>query len=112
MINVSVPKLSLESLIDWKSYLTQIKTLFNDKCNLSKISDEYIYVSGIYQSLRLKLDENGTEAAAATFAKIAVLGLPIGRYEFKANKPFFLFIYDKKVKIPLFSAFVNDPSKT
>lgn len=70
------------------------------------------FLSGIYQSVKININENGTIAAAATIGVMNRASINFTNYiKFTANKPFFVFIYDKNNKIPLFSIFVKNPNQ-
>ena len=48
-------------------------SLFTDNANLSNMSDEPLYVQSVVHEAWIKVEEKGTEAAAAT---ASLLGLP------------------------------------
>jgi serpin B len=75
--------------------------------------DDRLYIAGVFHKAFLKLDEKGTEAAAAT----AVISDPVGNggshpepKEFKANHPFLFFLRDTRTDLVLFMGRVADPS--
>ena len=74
---------------------------------------ERLQISGVFHKAFVKVDEKGTEAAAAT----AVLmpragGAPSFEIDFKADHPFLFVIVDKKSGLALFVGRVVDPTAT
>ncbi|XP_073847653.1 uncharacterized protein [Musca autumnalis] len=71
-----------------------ISKAFNDSADLSNILDstQAVKVSEIFHKTCIEVNEEGTEAAAATAMKIMLCCMPM---EFCANRPFFYFIWNK-----------------
>ena len=55
-------------------------------------SEKELYVSAALHKARIEVDEEGTEAAAATAIAVAAGGLPPPREEFRADRPFLFLI--------------------
>jgi serpin B len=74
-------------------------------------SRERIHLSAVFHKAFVKVDENGTEAAAATGAVMAARGISIERkpVEFKADHPFLFLIRDVHSGLILFMGRVCDP---
>jgi serpin B len=71
-----------------------------------------LYLSQVYHKAYVKVDEKGTEAAAATAAIMAAaraMMRPPQVMEFKADHPFLFFIHDDASGIVLFSGRVMEP---
>lgn len=100
-VKVTIPKIDLETdlsggeLVDFLKD-SGVKLAFDaEKADFSAMLDNSIYVSDIIQKTRLKLDEEGVEAAAVTAVMVAVTALwrPEEPKEFTADKPFSFYIY-------------------
>ncbi|KAK0165783.1 hypothetical protein PV328_004273 [Microctonus aethiopoides] len=71
------------------------------------MTDENVQISKIIQKTFISVDENGSEAAAATKSIIAqTLSMPTS---IDVDKPFISVIVSKATGTPLFWARVNDP---
>jgi serpin B len=75
--------------------------------DLSGISSTPLVVERIKQKAFLKVDEEGTEAAAATGAAVALSG--VFAESITLNHPFLFLIRDTRTGAILFSAEVEDP---
>ncbi len=69
-----------------------------------------LYVSEVFHKAFVKVDEKGTEAAAATAVLMAHGGMPPKAVPFRADHPFLFFIVDKTSGAVLFTGRVADPS--
>ena len=69
-----------------------------------------LYVSNVLHSSFVDVNEEGTEAAAATAVVANYRSMPIER-KFTANHPFLFFILDKRFTIPLFMGSYRGSSK-
>jgi len=79
-----------------------------NKANLSGISKQgQLYVDEIYHKAFIKVDEDGTEAAAASGAVINMESL--GKY-FNANHPFLFKIVENKFGNVVFEGYLVNPS--
>merc|ERR1712215_235398 len=99
----------------YQTYLKEkIKNLgaddvFSQTANLNGISNQPLFASeGVHQAF-IEVNEEGTEAAAAT---AVVVGLRTARRkrQFFANRPFLFMVYDFNLNVPLFAGKVSDPS--
>ena len=99
-----------------------MKTAFNDpggSANFDGMAprkpDDYLAISKVFHKTFLSLDENGTEAAAATAAVITVEGMPEPPahppkvHEVHVDHPFIFAIQDRKSGACLFIGRVTDP---
>ncbi|CAH8555973.1 unnamed protein product [Heterobilharzia americana] len=82
------------------------------KANLSGIANvKNLKVDYLRQSTVLKVDEKGVEATAAT--SLYSLGrsfyIKPANITFTVDQPFVCFIYDNKLRMPLFAALVKKP---
>lgn len=73
--------------------------------------EDRLYISKVFHKAFVKLDEKGTEAAAASAVAMARAGgAPSAPPEFKADHPFLFFLRDTRSKMILFMGRVTDPS--
>ncbi|MHB0978680.1 MAG: serpin family protein [Thermoleophilia bacterium] len=89
-----------------------IKRLFDrDSAELQGIADvrKPFYVSRIAHTARIKVDEKGVEAQAASGAQVGCTGLPS---EIRADRPFLVVLAESGSQAPLFLAIVRDPRVT
>jgi serpin B len=71
--------------------------------------DRSLHVSGIAHETVLRMDEKGTEAAAATGITIGVTSLPPPPVEIHADRPYLLILRDRETGAVLFLGDVVDP---
>ena len=85
-----------------------LRTIFDpNQADFSLIAPKNkLYVSGVYHKAFIKVDEEGSEAAAATGAVVGITAAPMYE-EFFCNRPFFFVIANKTV--PLFMGIVQEP---
>lgn len=82
--------------IQLSSYLKDLGMMeaFSDKAELNLISPD-AYIDDIFHKTYIRVDEKGTEAAAATEMMISTTSLPIGEpVSFEADVPFVYYISD------------------
>jgi serpin B len=76
----------------------------------AKTADEKIQISEVFHKAFVKVDEDGTEAAAATAVTArAGAAAPSKVFEVKADHPFLFFIRDEPTGLILFMGRVSDP---
>lgn len=74
-------------------------------------SVEGVYIDGIKQKAKMKVNEEGVECAAVTGTQSATMGDdPIQYTEVKYNRPFVYGLREKSTGVILFVGCVNDPS--
>ncbi|NWV17932.1 ILEUB inhibitor, partial [Origma solitaria] len=104
-VQVHLPKFKLEESYDLKSDLSAMGLLdlfSGGKADLSGMSGARdLFVSAIVHKAFVEVNEEGTEAAAATAADIALLCMPIVE-EFNADHPFLFFIRHNPTQSILF----------
>merc|ERR1711944_22691 len=92
--------------------LMGVSTLFRTP-NLGDISDEPLYVSDVLHKAQVKINEEGSEAAAATAVIVNTRsgGPSFQRQrEFRVDQPFVFIIHDNANKLPLFIGRIINPS--
>jgi serpin B len=115
-VAVTLPKFTFESGGSMNNALKAlgIKMAFSANADFSGIASPQgegrLYVSDVVHKTWVALDEEGTEAAAATGVVMRTTSMPIGPIaEFKADHPFLFFIRDTKTGRILFVGRVTDP---
>lgn len=111
-VELELPRFRLEENYDLKSYLSKMgmSDLFDpQKADLTGISDKGdLYVSQIYHKVFVEVNEEGTEAAAATGAVATVRMRPIST-KFQADHPFMFMIRHNESKVVLFLGEFTSP---
>lgn len=88
-----------------------MKQAFSDSADFTGIStDEPLMITGVVQKAFVSVDENGTEAAAATAVVVGATSVPTEIVELNIDRPFLFFIHDDS-GVVLFEGHVVDPSK-
>ncbi len=117
-VNVLIPKFKLESTLKLIPILTElgIKDIFDPKvANFSGITSDPLglFVGDIIQKAVIEVNEEGTEASAATGETEIYFSLTsIVTQEFRADRPFMFFLlskYKRNKNVILFSGTVNNP---
>ena len=99
-VSVSMPKFKTEFTKSFVDVLKQmgINIAFTNAADFSNMFDNVeAHISDVIHKTFIEVDENGTEAAAATVILMTKNSLPMPEEikEFKANKPFTYFIRDE-----------------
>jgi serpin B len=71
-----------------------------------------LYLAAVVQKARVEVNEEGTEAAAASAAVINVRSVPLPPVVFRADRPFIFLIIDNATQSILFCGRVENPSPT
>lgn len=121
-INLSFPKFKMEPpTIALKSQLEALgmKTAFDDppgSANFDRLAprkpNDYLYLSKVFHKTFIAVDEEGTEAAAATAAAMAMATSamqPQEPIEVKVDRPFVYLIQQTSTGVCLFIGRVTDP---
>jgi serpin B len=114
-VELSLPKFKLESTLELIPVLAKlgIKDIFDrEVANFSGITNDPLglFVGDIIQKVVIEVNEEGTEAAAATEVEIVYYCLDISE-QFTANRPFMFFLMSKlenNKNVILFSGTVNN----
>ncbi len=112
-IVLGLPKLELETKVGLTDHLKALglRRAFTAAADFSGISDDPIALDQVLQATALRVDEQGTEAAAAT-AVTAVRTAAVVRPEtIRFDRPFYLFILDQQTGDLLFAGKILDPSQ-
>ncbi len=115
-LELQLPKLKLEyGKVDLKDALTTLGmgvAFDSESADFSRIADvrpERLYVAFVDHKAVIEINEEGTEAAAATNVGISLTSMPM-RTRFTVNRPYMLVIRDDRSGTILFSGLVTDPS--
>ncbi len=115
-VDVSLPKFNITSPsmpLEGTLMSLGIRSAFSPTANFSGISQTTnLSISGVYQKAFIKVNEQGTEAAAATAVVIVATAIeqPTQPQEFNANHPFLFFIIDKTTGTILFMGREANPT--
>ncbi len=113
-IKLSFPKYNIESEFDLNTSLKQlgIKEAFTMSADFSGITgNEKLYISKVVHKATIELDEEGTEAAAATAVFMRKTSINVDEVSFKANRPFIYMIRNQKTNTIYFVGKVLNPTK-
>jgi len=110
-VQIQLPKFSTRSPQDLKEPLSRmgLQHLFTNQADLSRLSEEKIEISQVIHEAYIKVDEDGTEAAAAT--GIAAAGMSHTNEEpaqFIADHPFLYTIVHNPTGAVVFIGKVNE----
>ena len=113
-LNLSLPKFHIETpSMDLIPALIAngMQSAFSDQADFSGISgDQSLYVSTVAQKAFIDVDENGTEAAAATIAVVQTKSMPGGQpLKVTIDHPFIFIIRDTSTGAILFMGTVMQP---
>ena len=102
-VSLSIPKIKLESSVELSDALKKagLASAFSEDADFSGITEAPLALGKVIHKTFIELDEERTEAAAATAATVRITGLPSYRV-FKADHPFLFFIKDNRSKAILF----------
>jgi len=109
-ILLSMPAFDATSEIDLKKHLMTlgITDVFEKGADLSKITEEEIFVSKAKTKTVVKVDEEGSEAAAVALISFGIRS-NFAATPFIVNRPFVFMIYDARFDVPLFVGRVVNP---
>merc|ERR1712110_1180811 len=112
MTSIFIPKFKLK----FKTYLKQqmeqlgVSDLFARTADLSGISNEALSASEAVHQAFIEVNEEGTEAAAATAAVVGLRTAQQRKREFFADRPFLFVVYDFAHGVTLFAGKVVNPN--
>ena len=117
-VKLELPKFKMTIPLSLNTPLKKMgmKQAFDEGADFSKMTPSNdLYISSAVHKAFIEIDEEGTEAAAATaiVMSIATSAAPAPKplpKEFKANRPFLFYIIDNETQAILFMGRVMDPS--
>ena len=118
MADLKLPRFRSEFDIDLCEPLTRIgltKCFDASKADLSligkdTITNDTLYISLVRQKAVLTVDEEGTEAAAATELLGALRAMATPQKQLYFNEPFLYMLLDIEKELPLFIGILDKPS--
>lgn len=113
--SITIPKLKLESGIELSDVLKKagLKSAFTTEANFSGITKEIpLSLTQVVHKTWIELDEEKTEAAAATAAPVMIgSGRKAYFRIFNADHPFIFFIIDNNTRVLLFMGRYVEPTR-
>jgi serpin B len=114
-VDVSLPTFEIAgaslSVADHLRGLGMKKAFDSTAADFSGMSQkERLVLDDVIHKAFVKVDESGTEAAAATAAVVGLTAAPADPKTFKADRPFYVFLKDAATHTLLFTGRVGDPS--
>jgi serpin B len=110
---VSLPRFKMETEFELKRELCALGAgpAFSDGADFSGIGNEPLAISAVIHKAFVEVNEEGTEAAAATgvVMRAGCARVPTQPIVFKADHPFLFFIRDRSTDTVLFAGRVLDP---
>eukprot|EP00091_Calanus_sinicus_P015572 TRINITY_DN3396_c0_g1_i1.p1 TRINITY_DN3396_c0_g1~~TRINITY_DN3396_c0_g1_i1.p1 ORF type:complete len:469 (-),score=154.10 TRINITY_DN3396_c0_g1_i1:132-1538(-) len=114
-VNIQLPKFKLEQSIPLTEHLTDLgmKDMFSEGlADFSGIDgSKQLYVSNVIQKAFIEVNEEGSEAAAATGAVMMMRSMPAPPEQFVADHPFIFYLRDKTTGMLLFQGRVVNPTE-
>ena len=107
---ILLPKFEMEEKLLLHDILKTIgiQAAFTIQADFSGISETNIYIDEVIHKAKIKVDEEGTEAAAVTALVMKTTSIPIDQFEFIADQPFLFFIMDSIDNTVLFTGAIYD----
>lgn len=115
-VKVSLPSFKLETSFELSKTLQTlgVKDAFDFKADFSKMNGKKnLFLSALIHKAFVEVNEEGTEAAAATAGIMTLRSSPIRPQpiiEFKANRPFIFMIQEKSTGLILFLGKIANPT--
>lgn len=116
-VALTMPLFDLDSRVDLATVMVQagVTAVFDARGDFRPMSDDPavdLFVSAMLHRATVTIDEEGTEAAAATAVVSSTTSGPAERpVEVVVDRPFYFLIHDTRVGMPLFVGRVMDPTK-
>ena len=111
---VFLPRFTFSSAFDLGGSLSKLgmPVAFTDKADFSGMDGtRKLYIQKAVHKAFVEVNEEGTEAAAATGVAMGLKSMDFDTPVFRADRPFFFFIEDVKTGLLLFIGRVEDPTK-
>lgn len=113
-VAVSLPKFKLEQTIPLTEPLRSLgmtDMFAPGRADFSGIDgSRQLYVSEVVQKAFIEVNEEGSEAAAATGAVMMMRSMPMPPEDFRADRPFLFFLRDALTGMVVFQGRVADPA--
>ena len=113
---IKLPKFQMEYQVQLNETLKKLgmTTAFDQGANFSKMikEDQPLRISNVKQKTFIDVNEEGTEAAAATSVGMEKTSAPIdGPFHMEVNRPFFFTITDDETSTILFMGSISNPQE-
>jgi len=108
-VQATIPKFKIEGSYSLKDQLSRLgmKQVFSSEADLSGIDGRKdLEVSDVIHKAVIEVNEEGSEAAAATAITVHTMSLPMKRI-FRADHPFTFFIRDNRNGLIIFGGQIN-----
>jgi serpin B len=116
MVDLTMPKFEFRTSVALKEVLQALgieDAFVPDVADYSGMTDDVeLYVSAALHQATIAVDEEGTEATAATAIIAGITSAPIASLTLVLDRPFLLVIHDVESRIPIFLGRVADPTQT
>jgi len=112
--SISFPKFEFDTKYFMKNTLISLgmPTAFSERADFSGMTGQKdLFIDFVIHQAYVKVDEEGTEAAAATAVGMKLTAMPAPKKIFKADHPFIFLIQEKETGNILFFGRVVDPTK-
>lgn len=108
---VIMPKVSFSTKWKMNDALSAMgmPSAFTGAADFSNLADDSVDVSYVKQDAVIKIDEEGTEAAAVTSIGIEATSVFVPEFTFRADRPFLYFIRDNASGVILFAGQIVNP---
>jgi serpin B len=115
-VALALPLFALDSRVDLERVMRRagVTAVFEASGQFREMSEDPsvdLYVSAMLHRATVTIDEQGTEAAAATAVVMDTTSAPAQPVEMVVDRPFYFMIHDTSVGMPLFVGRVTDPTK-
>ena len=117
LVQLGMPKFDIQTSTDLASVLGALgmATAFSDKADFSGMNTaEQLFIAAVIHQANITVDEEGTEAAAATAVAMAGTSAPAPEETvvLTIDRPFTFWLHDTANQTILFAGRINDPSAT
>ncbi|MGB8214130.1 MAG: serpin family protein [Anaerolineales bacterium] len=113
-LNLEMPKFKTESQFDLKSTLASLgmPDAFTGQADFSGMDGQKdLFIGNVFHKAYVNVDENGTEAAAATGVAMMSMAMPAQPQNVTINHPFLFFIFDPQTQTILFMGRMLNPGQ-
>ena len=111
-VRLRLPRFEMRSGFELSGKLKAMDMIdaFRDEADFSGIDGTHsLYISAIFHQAYVEVNEEGTEAAAATAVVMTVMGPPLPTPTFRADHPFVLLIRENRTGSILFMGRLVNP---
>lgn len=110
-VDLKLPKFEVRQKLDVADRLREmgVEQAFDASADFDAIHPK-VFLEAVVHEAYVAVDEQGTEAAAATAASMAVTSMPPESTQFHVDRPFLFYVYDKPTGTALFTTRIVDPT--